>query len=102
MFQNQNYDTFIKTNMLIDGQKYTYRQLIAETGLSRSTLHRRIKTLKESGVPLTMGAITQFPTTWAFHDQDGHFYSSKTDYAVQKNIPYYEMFPKSNSESGKP
>ena len=78
--------------MLIDGKKYTYRQLIEETGLSRSTLHRRIKALKESGVPLTMGAIVQFPTTWAFHDRNGEFYSSKTDYAIKKNIPYYEMF----------
>ena len=43
--------------MLIDGKKYTYRQLIEETGLSRSTLHRRVKALKESSVPLTMGAI---------------------------------------------
>ena len=55
--------------MIIDGEKYTYRQLMEETGLSRSTLHRRIKALKESGVPLTLDAITQFPTTWAFHDQ---------------------------------
>ena len=78
--------------MLIDGQKYTYRQLMEKTGLSRSTLHRRIKALKESGVPLTIGAIAQFPTTWAFHDNEGNFYSSKTDYAVKKNIPYYQMF----------
>lgn len=78
--------------MLIDGKKYTYRQLIEETGLSRSTLHRRIKTLKESGVPLTIGAIVQFPTTWAFHDRNGEFYSSKTDYAVKNSIPYYQMF----------
>lgn len=78
--------------MLIDGEKYSYKQLMEKTGLSRSTLHRRIKALKESGVPLTMGAIVQFPTNWAFHDQDGHFYSSKTDYAIKKNIPYYEMF----------
>lgn len=85
--------------MLIDGKKYTYRQLIEETGLSRSTLHRRIKALKESGVPLTMGAIQQFPTTWAFHDSNGNFYSSKTDYAIKKNIPYYEMFQKSNSDT---
>ena len=85
--------------MLIDGQKYTYKQLIEETGLSRSTLHRRIKALKESGVPLTMGAITQFPTTWAFYDREGNFYSSKTDYAVRKNIPYYEMFQNSNSDT---
>jgi DNA-binding Lrp family transcriptional regulator len=82
--------------MLIDGQKYTYRQLMEATSLSRSTLHRRIKTLKESGVPLTIGAIKQFPTTWAFHDQQGDYYSSKTDYAVKKNIPYYEMFQKNN------
>lgn len=82
--------------MLIDGQKYTYRQLMEATSLSRSTLHRRIKTLKESGVPLTIGAIEQFPTTWAFHDQQGDYYSSKTDYAVKKNIPYYEMFQKNN------
>jgi DNA-binding Lrp family transcriptional regulator len=82
--------------MLIDGQKYTYRQLMEATGLSRSTLHRRIKTLKESGVPLTIGAIEQFPTTWAFHDRQGNYYSSKTDYAVKKNIPYYEMFQKIN------
>jgi len=85
--------------MLIDDKKYTYKQLIEETGLSRSTLHRRIKALKESDVPLTMGAIVQFPTTWAFHDNSGNFYSSKTDYAVQKNIPYYEMFQNSNSET---
>ena len=78
--------------MLIDGKKYSYRQLIEETGLSRSTLHRRIVALKESGVPLTMGAIIQFPTSWAFHDKEGNFYSSKTDYAIKKNIPYYEMF----------
>ena len=84
--------------MLIDGKKYSYRQLIEQTGLSRSTLHRRIKALKESGVPLTMGAIIRFPTTWAFHDSEGNFYSSKTDYAVKKNIPYYEMFQNSNSE----
>ena len=51
--------------MLINGEKYTYRQLMEETGLSRSTLHRRIKALKESGVPLTLGAIVQFPTSWA-------------------------------------
>jgi DNA-binding Lrp family transcriptional regulator len=80
--------------MLINGKQYTYRQLMAETGLSRSTLHRRIKTLKESGVPLTIGAIEQFPTTWAFHDRDGNYYSSKTDYAVKKQIPYYQMFQK--------
>ena len=85
--------------MLIDGEKYSYKQLMEETGLSRSTLHRRIKALKESGVPLTMGAIVQFPTTWAFHDQNGDFYSSKTDYAVKKNIPYYEMFQNSNSDT---
>jgi DNA-binding Lrp family transcriptional regulator len=78
--------------MLIEGQKYSYRQLMETTGLSRSTLHRRIKTLKESGVPLTLGAILQFPTTWAFHDRNGNFYSSKTDYAIKNSIPYYEMF----------
>jgi DNA-binding Lrp family transcriptional regulator len=78
--------------MLIDGQKYSYRQLMEKTGLSRSTLHRRIKTLNESGVPLTMGAIMQFPTTWAFHDRQGNFYTSKTDYAIKNNLPYYEMF----------
>lgn len=78
--------------MIIEGQKYTYRQLIEQTGLSRSTLHRRIKALKESGLPLTMGAIIQFPTTWAFYDREGSYYSSKTDYAVQKQIPYYQMF----------
>lgn len=78
--------------MLIEGKSYTYRQLTRETGLSRSTLHRRIKALKESGVPLTMGAIVQFPTNWAFHDDQGNYYSSKTDYAVQKQIPYYQMF----------
>ena len=64
-----------KIIMLIEGKKYSYRQLIEETGLSRSTLHRRIKVLKESGVPLTMGAILQFPTNWAFHDPKGEFYS---------------------------
>ncbi len=85
--------------MQIDGKKYSYKQLMEETGLSRSTLHRRIKALKESGVPLTMGAIAQFPTTWAFHDKEGDFYSSKTDYAVKKNIPYYEMFQNSNSDT---
>ena len=84
--------------MLIDGKKYSYRQLMEETGLSRSTLHRRIKTLKESGVPLIMGAIIRFPTTWAFHDREGNFYSSKTDYAIKNNIPYYEMFQSSDSE----
>ena len=84
--------------MLINGEKYTYRQLMEETGLSRSTLHRRIKTLKESGVPLTLGAIVQFPTSWAFHDKEGNFYSSKTDYAVKKNIPYYEMFQDKKTE----
>jgi DNA-binding Lrp family transcriptional regulator len=47
--------------MLIEGKKYSYRQLIEETGLSRSTLHRRIKILQESGVPLTMGAILRSP-----------------------------------------
>jgi DNA-binding Lrp family transcriptional regulator len=87
--------------MLIEGKKYSYRQLIDETGLSRSTLHRRIKVLKESGVPLTMGAILQFPTNWAFHDRDGKFYSSKTDYAVKNNIPYYEMFQNCNSDTNK-
>lgn len=87
--------------MLIEGKKYSYRQLIEETGLSRSTLHRRIKALKESGVPLTMGAILQFPTNWAFHDPKGEFYSSKTDYAVKNNIPYYEMFQSSNSDTNK-
>lgn len=85
--------------MIIDGEKYTYKQLMEETGLSRSTLHRRIKTLKESGVPLTIGAIVQFPTTWAFHDRQGNFYSSKTDYAVKQNIPYYEMFQNSKSDT---
>ena len=70
-----------------------------ETGLSRSTLHRRIKTLKESGVPLTMGAIVQFPTNWAFHDRNGNFYSSKTDYAIANNLPYYKMFQKYNSDT---
>ena len=86
--------------MIIDGEKYTYKQLMEITGLSRSTLHRRIKVLKESGVPLTLGAIVQFPTTWAFHDTKGNYYSSKTDYAVKNNIPYYEMFqnPKSNTQ----
>ena len=78
--------------MIIEGKKYSYKDLIAKTGLSRSTLHRRIKVLKESGVPLTMGAIVQFPTNWAFHDRNGKFYSSKTDYAIKNNIPYYEMF----------
>lgn len=87
--------------MLIEGKKYSYRQLIEETGLSRSTLHRRIKALKESGVPLTMGAILQFPTNWAFHDRHGNFYSSKTDYAIKHNLPYYEMFQKSNSDTKK-
>ncbi len=82
--------------MLIDGQKYSYRQLMEKTGLSRSTLHRRIKTLNESGVPLTMGAIMQFPTTWAFHDRQGNFYTSKTDYAIKNNLPYYEMFKNSD------
>ena len=85
--------------MLIDGKKYSYRQLMEETSLSRSTLHRRIKALKESGVPLTMGAIIQFPTTWAFRDRDGDFYSSKTDYAIKQNIPYYQMFQNSNSDT---
>jgi len=85
--------------MLIEGKKYSYRQLMEETGLSRSTLHRRIKALKESGVPLTMGAIVQFPTSWAFHDQQGNFYSSKTDYSVEKQIPYYQMFQESNKET---
>ena len=84
--------------MLIDGTKYSYRQLMEETGLSRSTLHRRIKALKESGVPLTMGAIIQFPTTWAFHDREGNFYSSKTDYEIKNNIPYYEMFQSSDAD----
>ncbi|NJO97314.1 MAG: winged helix-turn-helix domain-containing protein [Hyellaceae cyanobacterium CSU_1_1] len=87
--------------MLIESKKYSYRQLIDETGLSRSTLHRRIKVLKESGVPLTMGAILQFPTNWAFHDRDGKFYSSKTDYAVRNNIPYYEMFQSCNYDTNK-
>lgn len=85
--------------MLIDGKKYTYKQLIAETGLSRSTLHRRIKVLKESGVPLTIGAIVRFPTTWAFYDRQGNFYSSKIDYSVQKSIPYYKMFQNSKSDT---
>lgn len=85
--------------MLIENKKYTYRQLIEETGLSRSTLHRRIKTLKESGVPLTMGAIVQFPTNWAFHDRQGDFYTSKTDYALKNNIPYYEMFQNSKFDT---
>ena len=87
--------------MLIEGKKYSYHQLMEETGLSRSTLHRRIKVLQESGVPLTMGAILQFPTNWAFHDRNGKFYSSKTDYAVKNNIPYYEMFQNYNSETNK-
>lgn len=87
--------------MLIDGKKYTYRQLMEETGLSRSTLHRRIKALKESGVPLTMGAIVQFPTAWSFYAEDGTHYSSKTDYSVKNSIPYYQMFQKSNSETKK-
>ena len=85
--------------MLIEGKKYSYRQLIEETGLSRSTLHRRIKVLKESGVPLTMGAIVHFPTNWAFYDRNGNFYSSKTDYAIENNLPYYKMFQKSNSDT---
>ena len=85
--------------MLIEGKKYSYKDLIEETGLSRSTLHRRIKALKESGVPITMGAILQFPTNWAFHDRNGEFYSSKTDYAVQKQIPYYQMFQDLNSDT---
>ncbi|MDJ0590774.1 MAG: winged helix-turn-helix domain-containing protein [Pleurocapsa sp. MO_226.B13] len=85
--------------MLIEGQKYSYRQLIEKTGLSRSTLHRRIKALKESGVPLTMGAIVQFPTTWAFHDRDGNFYASKTDYAIKNNLPYYAMFQDLKSDT---
>ena len=87
--------------MLIEGKKYTYRQLMTETGLSRSTLHRRIKMLKESGVPLTIGAITQFPTTWAFYDREGNYYSSKTNYAVEKRIPYHQMFQNSKSDTNK-
>ena len=58
--------------MFIEGEKYTYRQLMQQTGLSRSTLHRRIKALNDSGVPLTMGAILQFPTSWAFYDEEGN------------------------------
>ncbi|MBE9168159.1 winged helix-turn-helix domain-containing protein [Pleurocapsales cyanobacterium LEGE 06147] len=85
--------------MLIDGKKYTYRQLMEETGLSRSTLHRRIKALKESGVPLTMGAIVRFPTAWSFYDEDGTHYLSKTDYSVKNSIPYYQMFQNSNSKT---
>ena len=84
--------------MLIEGKKYSYRQLMEETGLSRSTLHRRIKALKDSGVPLTIGAIVQFPTAWAFHDQKGEFYSSKTHFAVEKQIPYYQMFQELNND----
>ena len=87
--------------MLIEGKKYTYRQLMTETGLSRSTLHRRIKVLKETGIPLTIGAITQFPTTWAFYDREGKYYSSKSNYAVKKQIPYYQMFQSLNSETKK-
>nr|WP_255325066.1 HTH domain-containing protein [Xenococcus sp. PCC 7305] len=85
--------------MLIEGKKYTYRQLMAETGLSRSTLHRRIKALKDSNVPITLGAIAKFPTNWAFHDEEGNYYSSKTDYAIAKQIPYYQMFQDSSSEA---
>ena len=85
--------------MFIEGERYTYRQLMAQTGLSRSTLHRRIKALKDSGVPLTIGAIVQFPTTWAFYDNEGNYYSSKTNYAVQKQIPYYKMFQNLNFET---
>ena len=85
--------------MLIEGEKYTYRQLMEKTGLSRSTLHRRIKALKESGVPLTMGAIVQFPTNWAFYDREGNYYSSKTNYAVEKRIPYYQMFQNLKSDN---
>ena len=85
--------------MLIEGEKYTYRQLMEKTGLSRSTLHRRIKALKESGVPLTMGAIVQFPTNWVFYDREGNYYSSKTSYAVEKQIPYYQMFQNLNSKN---
>lgn len=85
--------------MLIEGKKYTYRQLMAETGLSRSTLHRRIKALKESNVPITLGAIVKFPTNWAFHDEEGNYYSSKTDYAIAKQIPYYQMFQDWNSKT---
>ncbi len=84
--------------MLIEGKKYTYRQLMAETGLSRSTLHRRIKALKESNVPITLGAIMKFPTNWAFHDTEGNYYSSKTNYAIAKQIPYYQMFQNSDSQ----
>ena len=84
--------------MLIEGKKYTYRQLMAETGLSRSTLHRRIKALKDSNVPITLGAIAKFPTNWAFHDEEGNYYSSKTEYAIAKQIPYYQMFQNSSSE----
>ena len=85
--------------MLIEGKKYTYRQLMAETGLSRSTLHRRIKALKESKVPITLGAIMKFPTNWAFHDTEGNYYSSKTNYAIAKQIPYYQMFQDLNSDT---
>ena len=85
--------------MIIEGKKYTYRQLMEETGLSRSTLHRRIKALKESEVPLTIGAIVRFPTIWSFHDKDGTYYSSKTDYAVKNSIPYYQMFQDLNSNT---
>ena len=85
--------------MLIEGKKYTYRQLMAETGLSRSTLHRRIKALKESNVPITLGAIIKFPTNWAFHDEEGNYYASKTDYAIAKQIPYYQMFQDLNSDT---
>ena len=87
--------------MLIEGKKYTYRQLMAETGLSRSTLHRRIKALKESNVPITLGAILKFPTNWAFHDEEGNYYSSKTNYAIAKQIPYYQMFQDVNSPTSK-
>ena len=85
--------------MIIEGEQYTYKQLMEITGLSRSTLHRRIKTLKQSNVPLTLGAIAQFPTTWAFHDTQGNYYSSKTDYAVKNNMPYYALFQKSKSDA---
>ncbi len=85
--------------MFIEGKKYTYRQLMVETGLSRSTLHRRIKALKESNVPITLGAILKFPTNWAFHDEEGNYYSSKTEYAITKQIPYYQMFQDSNSQN---
>ena len=86
--------------MLIEGKQYSYRQLMEETGLSRSTLHQAHQSLKRIWCSTNHGEqLYNFLLTGLFTIAQGNFYSSKTDYAIKNNIPYYEMFQNSNSDT---